>query len=125
MTSKLRTENAKHEAVVLTVAHGNGDHVNHWVKQHAGAWLSPRGAEAPIVNLIKAWLNYADKHEEDLGSSIGEDYYLGDRWADIGFALRDLLNGELGRLDGGTLDGLICGALDAEGWDTDLQDRKA
>lgn len=46
---------------------------------------------------------------------IGEDYVLGPEWATIGRALLALLNGETGRLDCGTLDGIIRDTLRAEG----------
>lgn len=76
---------------------------NHFVPTHEHQPLH----EAGIVHLIRGWAEYADAHFHRFESTIGEDSVLGEEWAQIGSALRGLLNGELGRLDGGTLDGLI------------------
>src|SRR5689334_8351849 len=74
-------------------------------------------AEDSIARLLQAWARYADAHKGMYGSPIGEDGVLGDEWRTIGLALRGLLNGELGRLDGGTLDAFILDTLRAEGAD--------
>lgn len=94
---------------------------NGWAGRHISAWQSSRPA---IGGLIRSWLLYADTHRERYESGIGEDGFLGKEWAAIGFSLRDLLNGELGGLDGGLCDGIIVDALEREGWDADTQDRK-
>ena len=88
-----------------------------WQKRHHQAELCPQGFERPIYNMIAAWLEYADRHQKLYGSGIGQDGVLGHEWAKIGLGLRGLLNGETGRLDCGTLDGVILGALKAEGLD--------
>jgi len=72
-----------------------------------------------LKQLALAWLMYADSHQERFESTIGDDQFLGPEWAKIGAALRELLNGELGRLDGGTLDGVLYDTLKAEGFDPD------
>ena len=69
------------------------------------------------MELLSGWLRYADAHRGAYESGIGADYVLGPAWAQIGAGLRALLNGELGRLDGGTLDGLLCSTLTAEEFD--------
>lgn len=94
---------------------------NGWATRHIAAWQSSRPA---IGGLIRAWLLYADTHRERYESGIGDDGFLGKEWANIGFSLRDLLNGELGNLDGGLCDGIIVDALQDEGWDADLQQRR-
>jgi len=88
-------------------------------KRHERAVFLPSGPEKGIVNLLRGWLSYADQHKASHESSIGEDGFLGDYWASIGASIRGLLNGEIGRLDGGALDSLICNILEAEGFNPD------
>ena len=80
---------------------------NQWGKRHAAAMVAPTGFEVPIVSLIRALASYADAHLERYESPVGNDGVLGKEWLAIMQATRGLLNGELGRLDGGTLDGLL------------------
>lgn len=87
---------------------------NGWGRRHCAAWREPQPVEEGIVRMIEAAALYADSHEKRLGGKIGEDGFLGDHWADILRNVRQLLNGELGRLDGGTVDGLIMSMLEAE-----------
>lgn len=88
---------------------------NRWGLRHAQAWASPNGFEAGIVGLLKALANYADQHLARYESRIGEDGVIGTAWAEALGAARTMLNGELGRLDGGTLDHSICEMATAEG----------
>lgn len=90
-----------------------------WQERHLAAVLAPRGPEAPLVGLIRAWLEYADQHKRRYQSGIGDDGVLGVNWSRIGRELRALLNGESGNLDCGTLNSVICGALQAEDFDPD------
>lgn len=78
----------------------------------------PTGENA-IVHGIGGWINYAEAHQARFGGKIGDDYMLGPAWAHWGFALRDLLNGDLGRLDGGTLDTIIHTNLAEQGFNPD------
>jgi len=73
----------------------------------------------PVAAGIAAWAAYAKKHAKRFESDIGEDYVLGPAWARWGIALRELLNGELGHLDGGTLDHIIYTNLCSQGFDPD------
>lgn len=98
---------------------GKGPNDNGWATRHISAINAPRGAEVGIVSLLRGWMQYADTHSQRYESGIGEDGVLGDEWVKIGDALLGLLNGELGRLDGGSLDGLIRDTLRAEGFDPD------
>lgn len=75
-----------------------------WAQQHALAMMAPVGAEAPIVHLLLSWVRYAESHEKLYGAKIGRDGVLGKAWCEIGRQIITLLNGSLGRLDGGTLD---------------------
>ena len=87
-----------------------------WQGRHADAIMNPGTHEAGIVNLLRGWLQYADRHSIRYESGIGEDFVLGDDWKNIGQSLLGLLNGELGRLDGGSMDSLIRNTLKAEGF---------
>lgn len=98
---------------------------NDWQGRHTAAFLDPvTSHERALVFILKGWEEYAEGHEDAYESPIGEDYVLGDDWAKIGFALRGLLNGDLGRLDGGTLDAFICHRLNEAGFDPDMEERK-
>lgn len=90
-----------------------------WRGQHNAALNYPREDEKAIVHFINAWLEYAVAHERMFDSHIGDDGFLGPYWAKIGAGLRGLLNGSLGRLDGGTLDKAIAEALTEVGFDPD------
>jgi len=95
-----------------------------WKRRHEEALLHPHGPEAPIVEMVRGWRHYATTYAERYECPISTDYVLGPAWASIGGALRILLNGELGRLDGGSLDGLICDALRGAGFDPDTLERE-
>lgn len=75
--------------------------------------------ERAMGRAIGAWCDYARNHEARFGSKIGDDYVLGPAWARWGFALRDLLNGDCGRLDCGTLDTILHDNLADQGFNTD------
>lgn len=72
-----------------------------------------------MVRAFDAWIDYALAHQKRFDSPIGEDYVLGPAWARWGFALRELLNGEAGSLDCGTLDSILCHNLTEMGFDPD------
>jgi hypothetical protein len=74
--------------------------------------------EHAMVRMIDGWAEYADAHYEQFDSLIGEDYVLGPAWQAQGEAFRTLLNGELGDLDGGTMDGAILDIMRVNGIDT-------
>lgn len=79
-----------------------------WAQRHMQAWERPlQGQEASLKQLILGWARYAEEHQKRFGSTVGDDGFLGPAWAEIGKSLRTLLNGDLGRFDGGTLVGAI------------------
>lgn len=91
-----------------------------WSRRHLAAIGCPKpGLEAAFVGLLRAWLEYADAHASQYESTIGQDGVLGPEWARVGAALRGLLNGDLGRMDGGTLDGLLCDMLTDQDFNPD------
>ncbi|MDE2125247.1 MAG: hypothetical protein KGJ62_01510 [Armatimonadetes bacterium] len=90
--------------------------------------------EKALVELYTGWLRYADARQQRYGSGVRDDgllgseraeisvalnEFLGEQWAAIGVALRGLLHGERGRLDGRTLDSLAANALRSEGFEPD------
>ena len=80
--------------------------------------------EMPLLTMIQGWIDYARSHEARFNSRIGDDRVLGDEWFAIGAAMLGLLNGDLGRLDGGTLDTIIRDNLEEQGFDADMGKRK-
>jgi len=108
----------KFESMLYQSATCNGN-IGNWKERHMSAVNFPVRFEEPIVNLIKGWLIYADEHQARYESRIGDDGVLGRYWEDIGDSLRGLLNGDCGRLDCGTLDGLILNAMLEAGIETE------
>lgn len=94
---------ARHEPIAWQTRHA--ETFRAW--GHFPANPAPFGHEAAVVQGIKAAAIYADAHAARFGSPIGEDGVLGPCFASILAGLLGLLNGETGRLDCGTLDGLI------------------
>lgn len=108
----------------VTKKYPNG---NGWEERHNEAvlrafqpypWTDTQ--ENAVVMLMHAWANYANAHKERFESVIGDDGFLGPLWEDMGKSLRGMLNGELGRLDGGTCDAFILDTLSENGVDTSL-----
>ena len=89
--------------------------------RNAAAQVAPiyPGPAVGLVKGLQGWIDYAMAHAARFGSPIGEDYVLGPAWARWGFALRELLNGNCGQLDCGTLDAIIRGNLSEQGFDED------
>jgi hypothetical protein len=93
-----------------------------WRERHNAAILRPIDNEAPIVSIMFALDHYISQAEDWNGVEEGgwRDYILGGQG--IGpmiDATRTLLNGDLGRLDGGTLDAHLCALADRIGYDLD------
>ena len=88
-----------------------------WQDRHRDAWFHPRkGAEVRIVRLIESLSLYAESHEYADDGGIGSDVYCGEYWLDMMRAARKLLSADIGRLDGGTLDGLLFDMVEAAGF---------
>ena len=88
-----------------------------WEARHNNAVAAPSLQERDILSLISAWIDYETAYRSGWGTRIGEDSFAGPAWARIGAELRQLLNMELGRLDGGTLDKAICTLMEANEFD--------
>ena len=91
---------------------------NQWRGRHNYAVATLKNPESAIMDMLYGWSEYATKHRTRYESIIGDDYVLGPAWQSIGENLRTLLNGELGGLDGGTVDGYIIGTMEYHGIDT-------
>ena len=91
-----------------------------WQDRHDSAIVTPKsGVESALVDMFYGWEEYARAHKKRFEMCVGEDSYLGSTWEAIGDSLRTLLNGELGRLDGGTLDSFILDTMRANGIDVE------
>ena len=88
-----------------------------WQDRHNLAVRLPVTFEDSLLDMLKAWELYAKQHWARYDSKIGEDGYLGEVWLDMGKRIRDLLNGDTGRLDCGTLDTFILETIEYSGFD--------
>ncbi len=80
-----------------------------------------RRHEVAIAAMVKGLAEYAYAYNAAYGSNLASDHVLGEYWETIAHALRGLLNGEIGRLDGGLTDKAICEALESAGFNPDVQ----
>lgn len=91
-----------------------------WARHHNQACDNPKGVEV-IVTMLMGWKVYAKAHKQRYESVIGEDYILGKAWIDMGKAFITLLNGELARLDAGTLNAFIRKVATENGFTEELE----
>jgi hypothetical protein len=99
-------------------ARGKSFHENQWGKRHGAAWDAANyKADMPagLVLMLRGWAKYADAHRERYESGVVDCGVMGPAWEAIGKQLREMLNGELGDLDAGTLDSIIGDILFSEG----------
>jgi hypothetical protein len=79
-----------------------------WQSRHLVCWGARSASPAAALrDAIVAWANIAEAHDDAFSRRIGDDSVLGAAWKQMGHALITMLNGDLGGLDGGTLDKLI------------------
>ncbi len=78
-----------------------------------------RSFEAGLSHILTGLAQYAGAHVRRHGSPIADDGVLGVAWRESLAGLRQLLSGELGRLDGGTLDHAILELYKAAGFEGD------
>jgi hypothetical protein len=101
---------------IVPLANPRLANTGNWQRRHNEAVTAPRaGFEAATVAMLRGWATYATAHRTAYDSPIGDDGVLGPEWAAIGHAMLGLLNGDLQRLDGGTLDSFILNTLEANG----------
>src|SRR5574342_418587 len=82
---------------------------------HVLAWSSINHWSLPVRRMIESLADYADTYFKRYESRIGDDGVFGEAWLDALRSVRILLNGEIGRLDGGTVDSLIVAMSKLEG----------
>jgi hypothetical protein len=93
-----------------------GRHIDAWNEPGSSAYPhGGRSFEAGIRDLIIGWGEYADAYRAHHDSPITDDGVLGPAWEQIGHSIREMLTGELGRFDGGTLDSLIVSIAEEHG----------
>lgn len=75
----------------------------HLILGHREASISLRGFEGSIRFMIRGWAEYADAHFERYEDQLARDGVLGEAWLALGHSLLELLCGETGRFDCGSL----------------------
>lgn len=108
---------------------------NGWFQRHrqaAKGQFMPVATDAPegdehgaqfelaLLDILSGLTEYAGAHVRQYDSPIADDGVIGEAWLDALRGLRALLNGELGRLDGGTLDHAILELYKAAGFEGEL-----
>jgi hypothetical protein len=90
-----------------------------WEDRHNYAIRYPRKSEKAILDLLKAWKQYAEIYSETYPdyNGIGNDGYAADCWESMARNIRSLLSMECGRLDCGTLDHFILQTMKENGSD--------
>ena len=83
---------------------------NTWIENKLAALPSQDAREAAYPQ-YQSYAEICHSCNACNGGRIGSDGILGVAWAKMGRQLRNLLCGDLGRLDGGTLDGIILSAF--------------
>ena len=90
----------------------NWDRGAMWARNHVAAFTGAQDNERVVINLVCALAQYLegyglrDEHGDEQ-NLLAHDYVLGPAWSRIWVGARGLLNGECGRLDCGTIDGLL------------------
>lgn len=87
------------------------DKFNFWRVKHNEAVRNPAGFEVAIMGLLLGLETYRVEHALHYAANVGDDGVLCEGVIDIAKGIRTLLNGEIGRLDGGTIDGYLVGLL--------------
>jgi hypothetical protein len=92
-----------------------------YIRRHELAFMAPtKPFEQAIVQMLLGLKHYASDHENAYGSKLADDGVIGEAWLDALRGLRAMLNGQLGRLDGGFLDAAICNLYREAGFDGEL-----
>lgn len=92
---------------------------NGWFTRHEKAFQTTIGFHGHLVGMLRSTTRYAEEHLKRYESPISDDGFLGDYILDQLKACRALLNGEIGNLDGGTMDRLIRSIAAEHGFDAD------
>jgi hypothetical protein len=92
----------------LYEAHDRGTAKTGWDVRHNMALVSPKGPEIGIVRLLSGLEDYMASHAARYDDEVYQDGVLADGVAAIARGIRILLNGNIGRLDSGTIDERLC-----------------
>jgi hypothetical protein len=107
---------------VLAKTEGKAFRENKWGLRHVRAWTAnPTDGNTmggALVTMIEAWADYADFHAERYESKLGDEGILGPAWLLLGKGMLQLLNGELGSYDAGTLESTIVEIAKAAGFES-------
>lgn len=85
-----------------------------WESRHYAAMMNPTDQESMVLSLIQTATTIAETYPDDRIMREAAKYAL--------FAARVLLDGDLGRLDGGTLDSAIRDLADVINLDLDTEE---
>jgi hypothetical protein len=72
-----------------------------------------------LIKMLDGWQDYAKSHEVRYESPIGDDYVIGVYWAELGLAIKRLLDGETGGLDCGSISHNVLALLSEQGFKND------
>ena len=75
-----------------------------WAERHLAAWRDPGGFELALKDLILGLDYYGRRMRKEFNTPPGQDSFLGPAFKNIAASIITLLNGSMGRFDGGTLD---------------------
>lgn len=96
----------------IKVKEDTQDKFNFWRVKHNEALVNPQhGFETAILMLLDGVEEYRFRYNLRFESHVEDDGVLGDGLAEIVKGIRTLLNGEIGRLDAGTIDGYLVNIL--------------
>lgn len=92
-----------------------------WEIRHNQAVTCPTPNEAILISMIQSVDLYIRQAEVD-ADLPWYDYVLGVGIGEIIGGIRTLLNGDIGRLDGGTLDSVLCSLAERASFDLDVME---
>lgn len=93
----------------------------YWQERHLRACESPAtSSERAIVSLCDGVTEYLSGQDPD-DDGVWLDYVLSPGVGSILVGIRALLNGDLGRLDAGTVDTFLMRVAEQIGWDMDAE----
>lgn len=98
----------------------------HRVALRALPYASPFAAA--LAKMLTGWEQYAEAHKDRYGESVGKDHVMGDYWAEVGLAIKRLLDGDCGGFDCGSIAHNITQAITDAGIPNDgyaITDREA
>jgi hypothetical protein len=90
-----------------------------WAERHLAAWRNPEGFEIALKSLIVGLHHYGRSMRVEFATLASEDSFLGPAFVEIARSIVVLLNGKLGRFDGGTLDALVRAICVENGFELD------